>query len=109
MKLKNLPPSMKLKSLMQWTILKRTPQWDTAIEGLDKIKNEGGLFTKTRKDELIGLLNKRAFGTAKMDELPPGMGIFGSRFIDEINGAGEMLMKNRDLWRRNKVMKKPLE
>lgn len=60
-----------------------------------------GEFAKTRTDELIGLLEGGTFKAVMRTVVPEGMRVFGSRFIDQVKGAGDMMRKKSRLVAQN--------
>jgi hypothetical protein len=45
-------------------------------------------FTESRRKEINGLLEKGVFETVNISDVPEGVRIFNSRFVDEVKNAG---------------------
>ena len=46
------------------------------------------MYTDSRQKELNGLLKKGVFEVVNMADIPQGVRIFNSRFVDEVKNAG---------------------
>lgn len=60
-----------------------------------------GEFNNRRKDKLEVLLRKGTFKDMRMREVPEGIRVLDSRFIDEIKGAGERILNKSRLIAQN--------
>ena len=66
-----------------------------------KGSREEKAFAKSRKDELVGLLEGGTFKPVKESTVPPSSRIFGSRFVDELKKVGNGLRKKSRLVAQN--------
>ena len=51
-------------------------------------ENKGHQFEASRQKELTGLLEKGVFEVTRLQDVPPGIRLFNSRFVDEVKNLG---------------------
>jgi Reverse transcriptase (RNA-dependent DNA polymerase) len=67
--------------------LQDTPNANITINLTDIFTAKDDLYEASRQKEIDGLLQKGVFDIINHDSVPPGIRIFGSRFVDEIKQA----------------------
>lgn len=60
-------------------------------------------LVRSGQDEMNGLLEEGTFKMVRAKDVPDGTRVFGSRFIDEVKRAGEMLRRNSRLVAQNYI------